>query len=852
MRAPSHTLSLLLLSSLLCGACAPAPAPRPPPARKVSAARPVPANLEKLVVATDFGVERSASPGHPGWSVPVALFPTSDPAWQRLPERKLAVGRTGTLLAGASDGSLLALDPDGHPLFQLGVRGAVFEIEPRPDGSFAVYSSSQTVTVVTPEGAVRERTDPAEVPWKPTVAHRALRVSGPDGKPFRNVLSVVALSSTDVWALVRPQAAPGQDPPPARLFHGDGKTWTDRGVPTVTFPKEVFAEGHPAETGTFVPHSLARSPKGALLVVGSRLGVARRASLLENTPQGLRERRDLVPMLAKFKTVRYLDGDVSYAASASGKEVICVVADGANQCAERGPDLPPRRLPEAPDRVVPDGRGDFPEGTRSRGTPLLFAGNTLWIGFGWAGSETDMWTVDRNLLHHHDGKESEERETPLGVVRSVWGSGKGDIWLTGDNGVARFDGTSWHRIFEIEGRSAAGYLFVTGSGPDDVWVYGEEGLWHIPPSPRPEPDLTATLAPAPNAAAPSLPLVMGPVDDALRIEKVELAIDGAPGLRHALRVAEGPGGLVWLHDGARLVEYDGTRARVLHAEPAPEPFVCWSAPVNDCELCAACNPSTGAPQTCQHCASPAAPGKGTLISGNRLLRIDPVDPSAATPELALLPDLQAVATTPTGTLWAVSASPDDDLPHAVILGPGGLRLVPSLPPAAYTDVAARADDDVWLAGALTSGLTGELAPRTIPAGEGTLVHFDGKAFTRHRAPDGPLVSVIATAPSEAWAVGVSGGLLHATPGVVQAYHLAREGGSRAPVILRAAASAAPSDVWIVGEGGTVLHGDAKSFRRVEVPLAGRDAAFSGVVAPTQARPGWLVGPSGIWKITRKP
>ena len=108
---------------------------------------------------------------------------------------------------------------------------------------------------------------------------------------------------------------------------------------------------------------------------------------------------------------------------------------------------------------------------------------------------------------------------------------------------------------------------------------------------------------------------------------------------------------------------------------------------------------------------------------------------------------------------------------------------------------------------------------------------------------GALLSVAAAAPGDAWAVGMAGGVLHVKAGAVEALHLERK------VVLRGVATAGP-DVWIAGDGATLLRWDGQVLRRVDASAAGLDAALTAVIAPVDAKPGWVVGPSGIWKLVR--
>ncbi|MDI1431376.1 hypothetical protein [Polyangium sorediatum] len=759
-----------------------------------------------VAVVDEDHVTRIGAEDKPAWSVRVRRFPSLSPSSGVY--RKVAVGIDGTVLTGASDGSLLALDAAGKPLYQLGVRGSVDRIEAQAGGGFLVRTSEGAVAVdrgVVREGAKAEppagvrvldkrkgkgagEDPPAPPPWKPTVAHRAAREGLDATEPFHHVLSVVATGPRDVWTLGRAEKGPTNDD---RLFRYDGKAWSDLGVPSMSFPKEVFAEGEPARPSRFFAQSLSRSPTGALLVLGVRAGggVAR-PSVLERDGAAYRERRELVATFAKVE-IEY-GTKLFHGSGAGGREVLCT--SEPEVCVAFGRGVTPRILP-------------------------------------------DDETLEASALAHSEGADVEPPEGPLPAL-STWASGRDDVWTTGFlGGVAHFDGARWWRILGIDPTEK---LTVTGSGRGDVWLFGEAGLWHVTPEPRAAADLEGTPAPPPPAAAPSVVLPVTGVDTSYRLERVVLDLDGQRPLRTAIGIAEGPGGVVWLHEGARIVEYDGARARLLYEAPKPGPFFCWYAPEPDCNLCAQCTERNPKTLGCQHCLAPVAAGEGAALAAEGFLRLQG---GRAASEPMPLPDLLAVAAAPSGAVWTVSAA-DGDLPRAMTWGPRGVRLVAGLPPAAYADVAARADDDVWFAGGLTTVL---VAGRVSPEGEGTLVRFDGRAFTHHRGPDGALLSVAAVGPGEAWAVGLGGALLHAKASTVEAFHLGREGGGRHPVVLRGVSATGPNEVWIVGDGSTLLRWDGKALRRVDTGAVGPEAALAAVIAPGP-KPGWVVGPAGIWRI----
>ncbi len=411
-------------------------------------------------------------------------------------------------------------------------------------------------------------------------------------------------------------------------------------------------------------------------------------------------------------------------------------------------------------------------------------------------------------MTHWDGKTFTSAAAPVPRATRVWGTARDDVWIEGD-GLAHFDGKAWRRVAGLPPAALS-----LGSAPGELLL---GGLWTVTRDPGPQPDLEGAPAPAPPAAAPSRPLAVGPVDPSVHLERVTIDVEGGPPLRSALGVVEGPGGVVWLHDGHRLVEIDGARARLLYTAP----------------------PS--APLACQRCAAPSGAGQGSFLSAG----LHTVAAGREAGANLYLPALLSVARAPSGAIWAVSASDDDDSPRAIVSGPNGARLVAGLPLAAYADVAPRADDDVWLAGGL--GASRDEA-RAWPQGEGTLVHFDRHAFTRRRAPDGALLSVTATSPAEAWAVGVAGGVLHAARGAVEAFHLVAGDGTRIEGTLRAVA-AGEGEVWIAGDRSTLLRWDGAALRRVDASVTGVEGALTAVVAPG-AQPGWVVGPGGIWRVVR--
>jgi hypothetical protein len=390
----------------------------------------------------------------------------------------------------------------------------------------------------------------------------------------------------------------------------------------------------------------------------------------------------------------------------------------------------------------------------------------------------------------------------------VWGTARDDVWISGSDGAAHWDGRAFTPIAGVSGP-------IVGVGREQAWI----GRWSVSRA-APQPDLAGSPPAVPPPVSAGRALVVGPIDPAFSLDPA--ALRGFPA---ALGLARGPDGRVWIHDARRA-------AVVIAGAP---------------QLVQAGSP--GAPLRCQRCLAPGGAGDDLLLSPGpdravSLLRL--TAPRAAV--LTRAPALLAVARSPSGAVWAVGAAEDDSAPRALVSTPAGLRLVAGLPPAAYADVAPFADDDVWIAGGLSSFSDGT---RAWPAGEGVLIHFDGRAFTRHRAPDGALHAVVAVGPGEAWAAGAGGGLIHVRAGAAEVFHLDDGLGNPLRITLRAVAATGPDDVWIAGEGSTLLRWDGKELRRVDTRAAGGDASFTALLAPA-GEPGWLAGPSGIWRVRRGP
>lgn len=791
-----------------------------------------------VIVADDAGVERQANAPLTSFRAPLRLFP----GHKGDVHRSIAVDASGLLLTGAADGSLVGLDFDGEPRFQLGVRGAVSDVRPRPNGGFDVITSLGTFvvdpaarTVIEPPRPLMASLDSFAEPW--------LRVPQ------------VVFGPSDAWAL---DSRFENDERERTLHHFDGKTWSQVPAPELTLLSSPLLSG----ASEFNATSLARGPQGQLLVIGleqtwskvdpAMSGVALR--VLERAGKDLRERRDLKkPSSATGQPIQSSVSGPTYALGPGGREVFCV----ADTCIAKG--LSPSFRVEGgePPKALDGGwiAFEWPDGGMWwENKPIVFAGEALWrldkggvyrdgkkvheppsddqlyneFGYGesrspparalWASGPNDVWIAQGivnygSVLLHWDGAVFARVKAPLQFIEHIGGAGPKDLWFAGD-GVAHYDGKTIRRIAGIP----AGAIVTGASG--EVWI----GNWRVTPRAGKPEDIEGKEASVPPIAPPSAPLALSGIEPGIRLDPILLTISGERPLTAALGADEGPTtkGLVWFHDRQRVIEYDGVSARLIHRA----------------------TPQT--PLDGQRCLALKARGEGAFLSAgpDRMVGLHTIA-SGTTTDVVWLPALLAIGASPSGDVWAVSASGDDASPRAVVHSRAGLRMVKGLPPAAYAGVAVRADNDVWLPGGL---LPADDGTRAWPAGEGVLVHFDGGAFTRHRAPDGALLAAAAVGPSEAWAVGLDGGIVHVKDNTVHAYHV-EVSGKRLRVALRAVAARGPNDVWIAGDHATLLRWDGSSLKRIGTGALLADTVFTAVIPPSDKQ-GYVVGPAGMWAIRR--
>ncbi len=105
-------------------------------------------------------------------------------------------------------------------------------------------------------------------------------------------------------------------------------------------------------------------------------------------------------------------------------------------------------------------------------------GRTVWEIAGNGGD--DVWMLEGRcsdglyrgvVVRHWDGKAIVDVVEPNGIrPQFLWAAGPRDVWVAGDGGAARWDGTAW-RSFPIAKYVRA----ISGTGPSDVWVSAFNG-----------------------------------------------------------------------------------------------------------------------------------------------------------------------------------------------------------------------------------------------------------------------------------------------------------------------------------------------------------------------------------------
>lgn len=841
------------------------------------------ADASGLVAVTD-SVARVSPRGEPVWKVSLAEVRGGRTAAAK--PMAFALAPSGLAFVGLDDGSIFGFAADGHATVRLALAGAVRAITPRPAGDFIATTARGTVVSLGPDGAVRWK---VRLPSCQAGAPLALadgvllvpcggvvRALSPDGTPlwvepirsYANsieldgdrvnvlserpgsistlsgsfplagphsptgelaptaayraelvasrsyVLSLVALGPDDVWVLAGYAHTDPHEGYPTLLHYAGGKV-RKVGPIRASFRPERFGQTPKdwplprVAAGEFSARGLARSARGTLLALGWReqglverdntspgdIAAERAPCVLEWDGSKFHERREL---FEELRSIPYDGWSGKYATNARGDELLCF----AKSCVQVPSGGVPSRAPAGAEPFT------FTWGSLASmgGDPSGLSAHANAI---WAGSARDVWQADDMGLRHFDGRTVATTKAPF-KVEAIGGTGPDDAWIIGDGGAAHFDGKRWERVLGVPRDLKS----ITAAGPGDAWVATQNELWHLTRATTAEPAAPVISRPGPEPSGPPRELSISGVDASFALERVELAVPSDAPLTRAFEIASGPNGLVWLRDDHRVIEVAGEVVRRI-------------AGAVDLQF------------DCYRCLAPRAPGEGSLLAHGLL----EVTGGQATRMPAIVGALTGLARTPSGDLWLVSASQDDGLPHAVVRTPRGLRVLPGFPSSAYVGAAAWADDDVWLAG---GAYAEEDAIRPRPVGEGLLVHFDGRGLAVSDSQLGEaLLSVAAAGPGEAWAAGAGGALVHAGPGRVEAWRV-----ERSPR-LWAIAAPTPNDVWIAGAGSTLLRFDGETLRRIDASRVGPDAALTGVVPPSTGS-GWLVGPSGIFRIVARP
>jgi hypothetical protein len=258
---------------------------------------------------------------------------------------------------------------------------------------------------------------------------------------------------------------------------------------------------------------------------------------------------------------------------------------------------------------------------------------------------------------------------------------------------------------------------------------------------------------------------------------------------------------------------------------------------------------------CFDCAAQDDQGRSFTIAKGEVLAPSAPPVSDAAPNLGRIRAIKQEA----GLLW-ILGTPQDDTPtgnDVLIDRPEDSRAIrlasrvagkytqySGLPAAHYLSAGATSPSDVWLAGALARR-NGDLTriPADLPDGEGVVVHIDNDRMTHFRSPLGTLFAVAATAPNEAWAVGVAGQLLHITDHV-EGFLLPGES------TLRGIVAAANGELWVVGDHSTLLRHTSRGWESLSSEHIAPDQSLTRVLLGPDGNL-WLLGFDGLYRVERE-
>lgn len=750
----------------------------------------------------------------------------------------------GTLVAGARDGTVTALDAQLGKLWSFGLPGEITGLAAIED-RVVVTGASGTVAFADRQGRVLWEklvapgpleppaiddagalvvTAPigsfvisqagevlfsrAGVPREDKAAAAAPRPPVPDAAPtfpLRFTLErdqwakrILVVKPDEVWTLVEEPVHRGPRWPVKTVVERfDGKRWSR--VP-IRADKDLFLE------------NLALAPDGRVLLLGRVIDRKRSneyadiGSAYVAAWDGARFRaaKEIDAAFEEFFSANplppYLGGRLRLACftnAGPGYDSACAEHDGAGF----------RKL-------------DPPEGNLTVGA-VVATGATSWIvdsdralrrdGGAWrdlklpdsgalAGTgPDDLWVAGSiwHRIHHFDGRTWTAHAIPAPAGDAIHAVARDDVWAGGDD-LLHFDGQRWSRVLGLRGSIRS----ITGTR-DDLWVATGEGVWRGRPWPREAPVTTLPAARSPETAPlpPPAPLPLGAREEGYRVERLAFDVPGGARLTGAIDV-DTHSDSTWLAAYDRVVEVDLLRGRAKLVRKGH---------FSDCRRCADAM-------------------RGRLLDGGWSYSRPALDPGWHRDELQLD---APVARAPTFT---VGNHADPTRPRAVALGDGGWRYLLGLPAAHWADVASEGDT-AFLAGGLSTSNDGA---RTWPVGEGVLVHVERDRVTRFRAP-AALLAVTKTSRTEAWSVGAAGLVVHLQANALSRFTLPSGEWLRAVLVDREGA------VWIGGDGGTLLRFDGRAFHAV--PGLG-DVSLTGLAE--DARGAILaVGPAAILKLTRR-
>ena len=367
-----------------------------------------------------------------------------------------------------------------------------------------------------------------------------------------------------------------------------------------------------------------------------------------------------------------------------------------------------------------------------------------------------------------------------------------DVYVATKRGLVVYDGTNWRGV-----AGSPDFLhFVRRGTGAELWVGGDSGLWRTDLT-QPGAVALATERPLPLASAlPSGPLLLG-ADEAIEGEPLSFSIDSNRELSFAYE-AKTAGGVLWLRDDKRLVEVDGEGHAHTLGNLAIE-------------------------RTALHALAPEQSGQGWVVGRWGPIR---VEHGVVEPEEPLaIAGLHALAALNSGDLWALTCDVRPKLPGVVVRDSNGeWQLLRQLPMGCYS-AAASLGAERWLVGGssqreawLSSDdksndvLREHMAQRALPAsGEGILIHRVNDTWTWARIAEGALLAVAPVAPSQAWASGVKGALVHVIDGRIVHMQVPEQ------VSIRTILALSPNNVWFGGDAALVLHFDGKDLHRVSWP-----------------------------------